>query len=736
MAESLLTSAAWRQSNQSFASQQQAAFAVLTEVSYLTGSLLIGGPTADRQTSGLPGPAPALNITLKLAALVEGMLGSLVEGVSSAAGNQSAASRSSTVTIEAEGLRLTAASLPLGPQGPGQELGSLTAPPGVPLGADLPVSAIQAAAQASGENSSIGLTSVRWKALNPFGPATVGSGVGQQVVNPVGDVVSLTLTNKAGKPLVMQDLPRPIVLAIPIQGLSQDVVEQFLINGTFPQCRWFNQTTRTWDGDGCRTLAIQKAGTELLCSCTHLTTFGAFQSPLDLFGAEVRDFFEGLVEVLLYCASANALFSEEGLTALQTGEWARNAAASFFFVLVLLLGGAQLASWARDIHHREELKEVWADLAHVQWFDLTRALGDWWKFLREPSTWRSHFVRSYINLHVALRLGICQGTLDILEEAQRTPPGYQPVLSNSTQRSAWSLTAKVAQAARHMELQRDSVIDDFTLRSVRPRNGANSLVRALLFLRRLLKLWCRTFLAVHAWTPPLLIDIDSLASHRTLVVTLQLLGSVWCTALYFHASGTASAPWSPDECVTSNLTERLQLAVRVGWVSTLVASVPSALIYNMVGARPSPADHKQRKATVAISYFFFYVIGLGLCSFYFMFLASFLANVSSPSAQYWVLSAVFTVLSSVLMMPFLQGATFSTILVILLWRDPALPQQIFGTQRQGLPTVQEEKSRVSGGQQTGHRVIQVREAAVRTGPSLPGAVPDDTDSFAQVLPFP
>lgn len=709
--------------------------ALLTEVSYLmlglsetlAGSAETPASAAEPRSgpSGLA-PAAALNLALKLAGVVEGLVHGMVEEVSASAVN-----KSNVTTIEAGGIRLTAASLAVSPLSPQQ-----VSMPTLPLARDLPVSALLAVAQASGENSSIGITSVRWKSVNPFGPATVVSGSTQQAVHPAGDVVSLTLTSAGGKPLVVKDLAQPIVLAIPAKGKSQDVIEQLLIDGSHDLCRWFNETSQTWEGDGCRTLGLRKGGTEVVCSCTHLTTFGAFPSPVELFGAEVRDFFEGIVEVLLYCASASALLSAAGLAAVGTGAWATLSAASFVFILMSLLGVALIASRVRDLHDRQELLEVWADLAHVRWFEFSRVLGDWWKFFKKPSSWPSHFVRSFINLHLALRLGICQGTLDIIEEAQRAPEGYAPLLSNTTQRSAWSMTVTVIKAARHKELLRVSVIDDFTLRSLRPRGGANVLVQALLLLRRMLKLWLWSFIAVHPLTGPVMIDIDTLASHRTLVLTVELLGSIWCTALYFHASGTSSASWSPDECVMSGLDGRLKVAIPVGVVSTLVASVPSMIIYNMVGARPSTVDRQAQQASVVISHCLFYLVGLGLCSFYLMYLASFLANVSAPSADYWVLSAVSTVLSSLVVAPFLKGSIFSTILVIILWRAPNLPQKIFETEREDGPERAKGEEKKETETPRGHRVIHVREAAARTGPSLPGEVHGEEDNFGQILPCP
>lgn len=719
--------------------KREVAEAFLLEASYLTRPL--SEALAAQAELASPGPtdpaAPLIPAMQKLVGAVEDLSGNVAAGMCTTtttftwSEGEEQTSVVTTMAMEADGLRVTAASIAFKPGSQIQDPVSLPSTL-FPLARELPICALRAGEDATTNlpSQAIGLSSVRWDSMNPYGPAAVGSGTSQKVAMPVGDVVSLTLRTSQGTPIVVKDLPQPIVLAVPTKGMTQDDVEAFLMNGTFPQCRWLNDTVQKWQGEDCRTLGIQKNGAELVCSCTHLTTFGAFVTPVDVFFAELGDFFEGLVNVLIYCASVQALFSEEGWQEMRTGAWANEAAASLFYILVLLLGGAQIASWLRDIHDHEELKEVWAEMTHVRWFELCRWLEEYWAFLMHPSAWSSHFVRSFINHHVAVHLGISQGSLSIIEEAQQAPEGYNPVLTNVSQRSKWSMTAGVIKAARRIELQRDCVIDDFSLKTLGAASGKR-IVTALLILRRLVKLWLRSFVVVHGWTVPVVIDLDSLVSHRTLIVTVQLLGSLWCTALYFHASGTASAPWSPDECVPTEILRKLQVVIPVGFVSTLVSQVPSLVLYNMVGARPCPPDRKSQRVTVAISYVVFYLTGLGLCAFYMIFIASFLANVSAASASYYVLSAMSTMLSSALLMPLVQAAMYSTALVIFLWRDPTLPKQIFGVEPQHEERKENELEEASEGQPN-YRTIVVKEAA-QPGVALPGQVHEE-DNFAGILP--
>jgi hypothetical protein len=109
----------------------------------------------------------------------------------------------------------------------------------------------------------------RW-AGNPFGPSQSNSFATE------GAVVSYSLRSEDGPSATSTSLSSPILLKLPMVGQNFTYLRQQLLSGMFPQCRFWDPLKLQWAGDGCRILDVRKKGSEMLCSCTHLTSFGAF----------------------------------------------------------------------------------------------------------------------------------------------------------------------------------------------------------------------------------------------------------------------------------------------------------------------------------------------------------------------------------------------------------------------------------------------------------------------------
>lgn len=246
----------------------------------------------------------------------------------------------------------------------------------------------------------------------------------------------------------------------------------------------------------------------------------------------------------------------------------------------------------------------------------------------------------------------------------------------------------------------------------------------------------RSFFAAHPITQLFLVDLDTLVSHQALVLFVQMLGSVWCSALYYYTSGVAQAPWSRSECVSFDLQSKLRIAIPVSIVSYLVALAPRLLIYNLIGARPRPAEQSRQRRIDAILFVLCYILGLGLCCFYLMYLAIFLANVHEDSAANWAMTAALMFMNSWLLFPLLQAVVSTVLTAILLWQDPSLPQRIFNLKsdeaedtEKPQPVEEELQSERPLRERKAQKVSMLADACQ----ILPGQVEDPQD-FSQVLP--
>lgn len=661
----------------------------------------------------------SVNATQRLVATVEAVQSSLTRGLFRSF-NGSQASTPQVLTVQSPALTMTVAALP---PASGQVTVGPGSLPGVPLAQNLPQEALAAATQALASvgsgSSQIGISSCRWKGFNPLGPAKISET--QQEVKAAGDIISLSITDSKGKLLPIQNLGKPIVLAIPISlvkpNFTQDDVEQMLLDGSFPQCRWWNETLRSWQGEGCKGMSLQKRGMELLCACTHLTTFGAFVSPLGERGLSMGDIegvFQFLWMILTQCANVASLWSAEGTTALQAGTWAsRGSASSVFIVMSLLLLALPLAFFV-DRFNYQDLRAVWSRMEHVHWFDLKVALLNAHAFIWHPVLWKRSMARGLVLSVVGQRLGISQDTVEIILEAQRERPGFQPDLEETRNRPWLSLEATITKAACRMNLYKESVLEDFTFQGI-PERESLPLWRWLgLLLRRACYLYLRTLIAGHPIMFLGLSDLYILPSQRALLFAVQYLGAIFGNAFWFQSAGMTLTFGSPDECIMTNLADRIHKALPVSLVCVLISAGPSQILYYMISARPRGENALSKARKDALLCALSYTLGFSLLVWYLLYLCAFLANVHESSAELWMLSAFQSVLCSLIVLPLLQALIYTGFVICFLLREPTLAADIFtdepwrpssgGKRREGAPEAEPGA--------TEHRVIHVRAAAL------------------------
>lgn len=628
-----------------------------------------------------PGQSWSANATQQqqLAAAVEEAAVGLISGVFQA--QSATVNVSQVVTLVAGGISMTVAVLPVSSNGEG----AAAAPPspGLPLAKSLPLSAVEAATQVSGRNASassrIGLTSCRWTSLNPFGNATnVAANGARKVVAPSSDVVSLSVTDEKGKKVPLSDLAEPLMLVISLSKLkvSQDDFEKLMLENRVPECRFWNETESRWAGDGCKSMGLRDRGSgpELLCACTHLTTFAVFESPEKILTI-AEDIGKFLYSTLIVCARVDALFSTEGMEALQSGHWVTRASAVVFFLpaLVLFLKLVLTAVW--DVQHRKDLPWIWAGMEHVAWPSCQSEVGEILNFVFKPWAWPLRITRFAMETVVAHDLRLQQVTLKIVEEAKYKRPGFEPTSRDLHGRDPEGSAVLVAKAAQQMIWYKHHVRDEFTFRHLPSIESVGKRRWACFLVRKCCALLFHVFRAVHPLMFPALVDLYTFSSQRVVALAIQFLGSLFGCALYYQQT-TALTFHSPQECATTTFDERMRKAIPISIVSALLSTGTSQSLYNMISARPRPDQRigQQKDRVVGI---LFYILGLCVCGFFLMYIAAFLANVSEESAQIWILSAAWTFTSTVLFVPFGQALGLVAWTTIFLYRYPALVDKIF-----------------------------------------------------------
>lgn len=679
----------------------------------------------NESSTGSSSSASVLNVTRRMASVVEAALDGVVLGLMSNL-SSTQVNKTQVLVVEAGAIQMTAAAIPFAAAGDKAEL-----PANIPLANGLSASALAAVSQASA-GGHIGISTCRWKGLNPFGPASDGSA---EAIPACADVVSLSLSDGTGKPVTVQDLSEPLVLAIPLskvaEGLSQDEIEAQIINGTFPQCRWWDG--KQWLGSGCKILSLQKDGSELLCACTHLTSFSAFSTILpgpDNSLSGVFNPLEAWWQQILFCSRAGALFTSEGFAQLQQGSWASQEPSTGFYLFAVLGLLALLAAVLIDCRNSEELLQLWSQMTHVHWFDMSFELWGTYEVVSAPRLWPQRIAKNLVEMVAASSLGVCQGTLQILEEATREARFVSPRLADQAGKRWFRLSSTVPRAALRLKQQRAAMGREFSLEGLPDREVSGLRTWLWHLTKRIGRLVLRTFYAGHPIRNIFLVDLYTLMVQRTLLRLLELLGAVFVGAFYFHRSGVAVSPDAPAQCVVSSLTERMQYGVPVALVSSVVATIPSSLLYMMVSARPREEEQKSEKLKDALLVALFYLVGILLCSFYLLFLAAFLASVDVASGKLWLTSVLCTVLSTMVAIPLGLALVLVAVAVITLQRDSELRERLCLMEWKPSQEPQQSAHNV-----TRTRVLVVKPAAdTKSSSILPGQVADS--DFNAVIPQP
>lgn len=298
---------------------------------------------------------------------------------------------------------------------------------------------------------------------------------------------------------------------------------------------------------------------------------------------------------------------------------------------------------------------------------------------------------------------------------------------------------RIYQAATTMDQIKAAVVDDFALRGIPARASVGTLCWLCYLFRRAIALVTRNFVAANPVLFPVLADLETLSLQRTIVLAVQLFGSICCSGVYYQQSGHAVSLDSDPSCVQDDFEKRLQTAIPVSIVSTLVGSCPSQILYNMVTARPRGALEVTSMYMDLFVSFLFYALGLGLCSFYLLYIAAFLANVHERAAQLWALTILSTVLSSLLVVPLAQSLLLVPMVVFKLWRTPSMLDTIFSDEPE--EEVAQDKDLHKKGEGDAIQSIRIFQMASevpdsrKSKPGLQGTAKSSNRDFSVVVPF-
>merc|ERR1712217_155291 len=97
-----------------------------------------------------------------------------------------------------------------------------------------------------------------------------------QVSSTESNVVSMGLSGATGEAGKIDHLRDPILIWLSTTSGQYGRFAAQMRDGQVPQCLFWDPVKMDWAGDGCKVLDVRNGGEEMLCSCTHLTSFGAF----------------------------------------------------------------------------------------------------------------------------------------------------------------------------------------------------------------------------------------------------------------------------------------------------------------------------------------------------------------------------------------------------------------------------------------------------------------------------
>lgn len=618
-----------------------------TMLSLIAGVVSSFGPTTNASTGQQAG---------QLAETVGRMLVSNLRAAKSQTGTSSTAEISE---VSVAGLQLLAASIPAGSTG--RDL-----LPGFALAGGLPTSAVDTATQQLrdagffGYDPSLGLVSSKWAGAGPYGQGSRWASMA------LGDSVTLALVLPESSEVIVQDLALPIRLVIPLarSGLSASDLEQMLLDDSVPECRWWDEQHGDWSTGGCRALSISSDGRDLLCSCTHLTAFGAFPSVADK-GLLALGSLEEMFLSSLLCANVNGLFTLVGAANLQLNPWWSRPSGQLYFCctalfVLCLLGHLLLDLWLARCHGEvlEELAEVVDELStdeqEIVEVTLWGRFVRWLNFLpvsyKGRQRWKKEAAELVVLTVVGCRLGVCAETMKLF-------------LGAAAKQRRWtddSPLSKMATSVRMDLALAETCQTAYTGAVAEFKQGGRL---------RLLHM-ARLFIAWHPLREALDPSLPRLHFARAQLLLSQLVGSIAVSGFFFLGENAALSVDSPSSCHFTTDSRFLMHGLVAGLGSMVLARLPNVLLTRVEPLRVQSRARPLRNKLKAIG---FYATEFLLIMFYLLYIAAFLANIQEQSAWLWMQwGALWCFIDKLLITPLRVAVGFTLRSLILFRLEPTL----------------------------------------------------------------
>jgi len=421
--------------------------------------------------------------------------------------------------------------------------------------------------------------------------------------------------------------------SIGVSGLSQPImvtVGSKLSSGCF--CAFFDEDAGVWSSEGVET--VISADDAMECATTHLSLFGAI---FEEFGKAIA------------CSNAK-LLSEKGLRQLGKGDWWRSLPAILLWALSVLLCVTNVLAVHRDMHWKRVFH--WKD----EHFFVSTPDSEMW------TTKQCFAVRAYHQLRDAVVdrfqwfASLVKGPVNTVTDS---------IVTSATKNSLASNNQIHRDDMDSHIWRRGDWVDDTQFQRAESFQSKVSQVYASspeqyqIFFKKA-SFFTKVKLIFFAIQPLATLSQFSLvtpASIRAQLLTAEINGALFLSALFYQASGSAMSSESDDECTPASDFRAFLRSMIIGFISSLLSAWPIAAFASLHSRGFRYASHWDeiyishylRKWFIEDCILFFFTVSYNIfCVF---FIAVFLANVDSASYGDWLWSAASSVLDNLIITP-------------------------------------------------------------------------------------
>jgi hypothetical protein len=169
--------------------------------------------------------------------------------------------------------------------------------------------------------------------------------------------------------------------------------------------------------------------------------------------------------------------------------------------------------------------------------------------------------------------------------------------------------------------------------------------------------------AFHPWYAVEMHNIQSPCAVRALCQMIKIFGAMFVSALFFSASGGAMDKSSDPECSPEGFWASARRNIAVGIISTLISSIPLFVLLRLHQREIIVLESDKAKKKIlrrwCVQDGVLWIVGVAYAVLCVLFVASFLANVTSKDSLKWLLSAITSIIKTALVIPLLLACFFA-----------------------------------------------------------------------------